>query len=115
MTPRIRAIVTLVGVAATPIACALFGVLPAGTVALATLWFAASGPSIVGATKPARDAGELDPREVRRYREDHPGTTISEAAAAVARRRCAASTRWAIPRGCDEDCSQEHPARRTRR
>lgn len=115
MTPWIRAIVTLVGVAAAPITFTLFGVLPAGMVTLATLWFAASGPSIIGTTNLADDAGGLDPREVRRYREDHPGTTISEAAAAVARRRCAASTRWAIPRGCDEDCSQEHPARRTRR
>lgn len=67
-------------------AWALFGLVPAGMVSLATLWFAASGPSIIGSSEVSPDVGNADSREVRRYREDHPGTTISEAVAAVGRR-----------------------------
>ncbi|MBF4607721.1 hypothetical protein [Curtobacterium sp. VKM Ac-1393] len=83
MTRRERGLVTSGGVTASLVAFALFGAAPAGIVVLATLCFAAFGPSIVGSA--AVPSGKIDPREVRRYRQDHPGTTISEAAAAVAR------------------------------
>jgi hypothetical protein len=77
------AILTFVGLAATGLALALFGPLHACAVAVATLWYSTSGDSIIGnAAIPA--GSDLDPLEVRRYRVEHPGTTISEAAAAVA-------------------------------
>jgi hypothetical protein len=77
-------VVTLGGAAASGVAFALFGVTPAGMVALATLCFAAFGPSIVGTS--SVPPGEIDPRAVRRYREQNPGTTITEAASTVAGR-----------------------------
>lgn len=86
VTARGRALVTFGGVTASLTAFALFGAAEAGMVALATLWLAASGPSVVGMATIAGDLGCVDPHEVRRYREDHPGTTISEAVAVVARR-----------------------------
>jgi hypothetical protein len=79
------AILTFSGLAATGLALALFGPLPACAVAVATLWYSASGRSIVGNTV-IPPGSDLDPIEVRRYRLERPGTTISEAAAAVARR-----------------------------
>lgn len=87
MTSRTRALVTFGGVATSFVAAALFGIGPAGMVALATLWFAASGPSIVGASPAASSAAlaEVEPRAVRRYREEHPGATIREAMSAVER------------------------------
>jgi hypothetical protein len=79
------AILTFVGLAATGLALALFGPLNACAVAVATLWYATWGTSIIGNTViPPRS--DIDPSEVRRYRVEHPGTTISEAAAAVAGR-----------------------------
>lgn len=79
------AILTFVGLAATGLALALFGPLYACAVAVTTLWYSVSGTSIIGnaAIAPGSD---LDPSEVRRYRVEHPGATISEAAAAVAGR-----------------------------
>jgi hypothetical protein len=80
------AILTFVGLAATGLALALFGPLHACAVAVATLWCSTSGDSVIGNT--AIPTGtDLDLSEVRRYRVEHPGTTISEAAAAVAGRR----------------------------
>jgi hypothetical protein len=79
------AILTFVGVAATGLALALFGPLCACAVAVATLWYSTSGDSIIGNTV-IPPGSDLEPSEVRRYRLEHPGTTISEAAAAVARR-----------------------------
>ncbi|WP_420368741.1 hypothetical protein [Curtobacterium sp. L1-20] len=84
MTPRSRALVTIGGAAAAIGACALFGNSAGGMVAIAAVCFAASGPSIIGTTPVG--PGAVRARDVRRYRETHPGTTISEAAAAVARR-----------------------------
>lgn len=82
---RTSALITLGGLAAAILAYSLFGPLYAGILAVATLCFAAAGSPIVGtttilATRP------IDPEAVRRYREDHPVATISEAAAAVARK-----------------------------
>lgn len=78
------ALITLGGLAATVGAFFLFGAVAAGVLALATTWFAWSGPSVVGT--PTTATAAADPREVRRHRQAHPGTTVSEAAAAVARR-----------------------------
>lgn len=86
MTSRARALLTFGGVVASAGAAALFGVVPAGMLSLATLWFAASGPSIIGRSAVTSDAKNVDPGEVRLYRADHPGTTISEAVAAIGRR-----------------------------
>jgi hypothetical protein len=83
VTRRARAVVTPGGLLASSVACALFGAAPGGMVALATLCFAAFGPSIIGSS--SVPSGEIDPREVRRFRQDRPGPTISEAAAAVTR------------------------------
>jgi len=85
VTTRTRALTTVGGVLAAAVALALFGTAPAGMVALATLWFAATGPDTVGAVAVDLRGVHVDPREVRRYREDHPGTTIGEGASAVAR------------------------------
>lgn len=84
MTPRSRALVTIGGAAAAIGACALFGISAGGMVAIAAMCVAASGPSIIGTTPVGTST--VCAREVRRYRETHPGTTITEAAAAVARR-----------------------------
>lgn len=86
MTTRTRALVTVAGVLAALGAFAMFGVATAGMLALATLWFAASGPSTLGAVSVDLRGVDLDAREVRRYREDHPGATIIEGTSAVARR-----------------------------
>jgi len=52
---------------------------------LGTLSFAAFMKPVIGnSAVPA--AATITAQEVRRYREQHPGSTISEAAAAVARR-----------------------------
>jgi hypothetical protein len=82
---RTSALITLGGLAAAVLAYPLFGPMYAGILALATLCFATFGSPIVGSTAiPA--TGLIDPEVVRRYREAHPGTTISEAAAVVARK-----------------------------
>ncbi|OII10882.1 hypothetical protein BIU97_08315 [Curtobacterium sp. MCBA15_009] len=78
------ALITLGGLAATVGAFFLFGAGAAAVLALATTCFAWSGPSVVGT--PTTAAAAVDPHEVRRYRQAHPGTTVSEAAAAVGRR-----------------------------
>lgn len=86
MTARGTALITLGGLTATLTASALFGLVPAGLVALATLWTVATGPSVLGTWRLSPDEADVDPAEVRQYRKDHPGTTVSEAAAAVAHR-----------------------------
>ncbi|MFZ6990628.1 hypothetical protein ACO0E1_01935 [Curtobacterium sp. RRHDQ66] len=76
-TPAIR---TFAGLAAAGLALALFGPLYACAVAVATLWSAGSSKRIVGnAFIPP--GMTVDPQEVRRYRVEHPGVTISEAVA----------------------------------
>lgn len=80
------AILTCAGFVAAGLALALFGSLCACAVAVATLWYATSGKSIIGETV-VPPGSNVDPSEVRRYRLEHPGTTISEAAAALAGRR----------------------------
>jgi hypothetical protein len=85
MTSRARALLTIGGVAASVGAVALFGVVPAGMLSLATLWFATSGPSVVGRPTVASHVNDVEPSQVRRYRAAHPGTTIIEAVAAIGR------------------------------
>ena len=85
MKRRASALMTLGGLAAAILAYALFGPLAAGIVALATVCSASFGPDIVGSTT-VLAAGPIDPRAVRRYREEHSGTTISEAASVVGRK-----------------------------
>lgn len=85
MKRRTSALITLGGLAAAILAYSLFGPMYAGILALATLCFAAFGSPVVGSTTTLA-TGPIDPESVRRYREAHPGTTISEAAAVVARK-----------------------------
>ncbi|WIB26026.1 hypothetical protein [Curtobacterium sp. MCSS17_015] len=90
---RIPAVV--VGAAATAYGCLYLSPLLTGWIGAATLWTAttrwSSGEAIelpVGT--------EIDPADVRRYREDHPGVSIERAAAAVAKASAAQ------PNGHDE-------------
>jgi hypothetical protein len=85
VTTRTQALIILGGLATSIAASALYGVTLAGMVALATLWFASSRPSMVGTLPEAASLDGVDPRAVRRYRKEHPSATIGEAAVAVAR------------------------------
>jgi hypothetical protein len=78
----VAAFVPIAGLAAAGLAYALFGMLYAGIVLLATISWAAFGKSFVGST-PVPAGSEIDPAAVRRYREEHPGTTITDAINAV--------------------------------
>lgn len=84
MRRRTSALITLGGLATAIVAYALFGPIYAGILALATLCFAAFGTSIIGSTTIVTTR-PIDPEAVRRYREEHPGATISEAASVIAR------------------------------
>jgi hypothetical protein len=79
------AIATLGGLAASALALELFGWTVAGVVLLATACAAFRSP-VIGDTPVLDPATSIDPAAVRRYREDHPGATISDAVAAVSRR-----------------------------
>jgi hypothetical protein len=81
-----RALLTIGGVAASVGALALFGIVPAGMLSLATLWFATSGPSVIGGPAVTLNVDDVDPSEVRQYRAANPGTTIIEAVAVIGRR-----------------------------
>lgn len=56
--------------------------LSACVAALATITWAASAPSIIGTT-PIPQGASPDPAAVRRWRAQHPSSTVSEAIAAV--------------------------------
>ncbi len=58
----------------------LLGPLTAGMILLATLYLAPGRTRIVGDT-PILGPVDVDVRTVRRYREEHPGATISDAIA----------------------------------
>lgn len=73
------------GVAAMLVAFPLFGPVFAGMIALATLCFVAFGRNVMGSSSLPRGS-TIDVEAVRRYREQRPETTITEAAAIVARR-----------------------------
>ncbi|WP_022902992.1 hypothetical protein [Curtobacterium sp. B8] len=88
MTARVRrgpTVVIVGGIAATIGAWLALGLLDACLGALATLAYAASAPSVVGATR-VPDGAAPDPRSVRKWREEHPDATISEAIAALSER-----------------------------
>lgn len=83
---RIPAVV--VGAAATAYGCLYLSPLLTGWMGAATLWVATARWS---SDKPVElPAGtEVDPADVRRYREEHPGVSIERAVAAVAERSAA--------------------------
>lgn len=74
------------GLAASALALGLFGWTIAGVVLLISISCTAFRAPIIGDTPVLDVATSIDPREVRRYREDNPGATISDAVAAVSRR-----------------------------
>ncbi|MFZ7088901.1 hypothetical protein [Curtobacterium sp. RRHDQ10] len=84
MTRRGVALTVLGGLASVVIAWVAIDAPIAGMVLLATLVFAASARPVVGNT-PISAGTTIDPRAVRRYREQHPGATITEAIAALQR------------------------------
>ncbi|MFJ4297850.1 hypothetical protein [Curtobacterium sp. NPDC089689] len=88
MTAPVRwrpALVILGGTAATIGAGLALGLPYACLGALATITYAAVAPSVIGVTRVPPGAAP-DPREVREWREAHPGATISEAIAAMSGR-----------------------------
>ena len=85
MKPYRPAIVTICGLTAAIVAFGLFGPVYAGIIALATLCSVAFDTRIIGNASIGA-VGDVDPTEVRRYREEHPGATITEGIVSVARR-----------------------------
>jgi hypothetical protein len=84
---RIPAVV--IGAAATAYGCLYLSPLLTGWIGAATLWISGEPIEFPVGT-------EVDPTDVRRYREDHPGVSIERATAAVARASAAE------PNGHDE-------------
>lgn len=85
MKRRKPVIILICGVGATTAAFLFTEPAFAGMVLMATLFYAAFSKPIIGSTQVPVNA-RITVDEVRHYREQHPGSTISEAAAAVARR-----------------------------
>lgn len=79
-------IVTLGGLAASALAFGLFGPGIAGILLLGTISYAAFRSPTIGDTPVIGPAADISPGDVRRYREEHPGATISDAVAAISRR-----------------------------
>ncbi|KQO61183.1 hypothetical protein [Curtobacterium sp. Leaf261] len=84
MTRRGVALTVVGGLGAVVVAWVTMGMTVAGMILLATLVFAASARPVVGNT-PISAGTTIDPRAVRRYREQHPGATITDAIAALQR------------------------------
>ncbi|WJY01641.1 hypothetical protein [Curtobacterium sp. 458] len=82
---RTSALAIFGGVVATAAAWIALGLPFACVGALATITYAASMPSVIGTTRVAQGAAP-DHREVRKWRKEHPGATITEAIAAVSER-----------------------------
>jgi hypothetical protein len=80
------AALTLGGLTAAMIAYASSGPTIVVVLLLATSCVSAFSRPVIGNTPMARPAASVDPAAVRRYREEHPGATISDAVAAVAHR-----------------------------
>lgn len=88
MTARDRwqpALVILGGLVATIGAWLALGLLSACLGALATIAYVTFAPSVIGTARVPGGAAP-DPHDVRKWREEHPGATISEAIAAVSER-----------------------------
>lgn len=87
-----RWVAALVPIALTCIALAVyftvddtFGLLMALLIALVAVLSAFTGrPEVIGSTVPV-PGRKVDPRQVKAYRVEHPGATISEAFAALSR------------------------------
>lgn len=79
------AVVTLGGVTAALIAYTSSAPTIAVVLLLATLLVSALSRPVIGNTPVTEPMPSVDPAAVRRWREEHPGSTISEAVAAVSR------------------------------
>jgi hypothetical protein len=79
------AVLTLAGLTAAMIAYASAGPTIAGILLLATVCVGAFSRPVIGSTPVSEPTSPVDPAAVRRYREEHPGSTISEAVAAITR------------------------------
>lgn len=73
----------VIGATATAYGCLYLGPLLAGFAGAATLWLATT-PWGSRTQVPLPASANVDPADVRRYREDHPGTSIEAAVQAVA-------------------------------
>lgn len=78
--PALVAATSLGGLGLAIMAFYLMGPLTAGMIILATLYLAPGRTRIVGDT-PILGPIDADVKTVRRYREEHPGATISDAIA----------------------------------
>lgn len=78
------ALIIFGGIVVTISALVTLGMLYACLAALGTVAYAAFAPSIVGTAR-VRPGASVDPAEVRRWREAHPGATVSEAIQAVSK------------------------------
>ncbi|KTR03229.1 hypothetical protein [Curtobacterium luteum] len=88
MTPQIRwqpTLVILGGIVTTIGAGLTLGFQYLCLGALATITYAAFAPSVIDSTRVPEGAA-ADPREVKKWREEHPGAIVSEAIAAVSER-----------------------------
>jgi hypothetical protein len=80
------AVVTLGGATAALIAYASSAPTIAVVLLIATFCVSASSRPVIGNTPVTEPVPSVDPAAVRRWREEHPGATISDAVAAVTRR-----------------------------
>ncbi|MBT2503768.1 hypothetical protein [Curtobacterium sp. ISL-83] len=79
------AVSTLAGLTVAILTYGVLGPVAAGIVFIAVLCHAFAGDGALGNT-PIGDVPVAAPEEIRRYRREHPGTTISEAIAILGRR-----------------------------
>ncbi len=79
------ALIVCGGLAATAGAWYALDLVYACVAALGTLTYAAFASPVIGSTA-VPPGSTPDPTEVRRWREQHPGSTVSEAIAAVSAR-----------------------------
>lgn len=79
------AVVTLGGATAALIAYTSSAPTIAVVLLLATLLVSALSRPVIGDAPVTEPTSPVDPAAVRRYRDEHPGSTISEAVAAVSR------------------------------
>lgn len=79
---RVPTFVLLGGVVVTRGAWLVLDLLYAYVAALATLTWSVSAPSVIGTT-PIPQGASPDPATVRRWRAEHPSSSVSEAIAAV--------------------------------
>lgn len=78
------AFIILGGIVVTISALVTLGMLYACLAALGTVTYAAFAPSIVGTAR-VQPGVSIEPADVRRWREAHPGATVSEAIQAISK------------------------------